>query len=621
MTSRLVRSRFGVGLMVLGSALSAPLSGAFAQDTARAWIQIEAQPSLRQATQAASGYARSLPAVNGFALGGRWYGIALGPYNAPDARALLRQLRASGAIPRDAFVSDGASYGQQFWPVGAQTGQTAQSVTVPQVDTAPLPATDLPSTQDIARDLAANSATGATGATDTEARIEAQVEEAIAVELPDETPAQARRSEAALDRAARDALQVALAWAGFYDGRIDGAFGAGTRASMAAWQAAQGYTQTGVLTTRERGELLSDYQAVLDALGMELVRDDTTGIAVEMPKGLVQFDAYAPPFARYVEKDGSGVQVLLISQTGDQATLGGLYEILQTLKIVPLDGERSLKNGSFDLSGADGTRVTYATAKLVNGTVKGFVLVWPAGDDKRRRMAMEAMKTSFAPISGAVLPDAYGAGAAQDIDLLAGLEIRRADRVSSGVYVDAAGHILTTAQAVAECREITLDADTSATLTTLGDGFALLTPDTATAPLGIAGFAAATPRLQSEVMVAGFPYEGRLGAATLNYGTLADTKGLNNEAGVLRLAMNAMPSEAGGPVLADTGAVVGLLADEDGARVLPEGVSFARDLDSITAFLSGAGVTITASTSSLDLGPDVLVQTGRDMAVMVSCWK
>jgi hypothetical protein len=59
-----------------------------------------------------------------------------------------------------------------------------------------------------------------------------------------------------------------------------------------------------------------------------------------MPTGMVEFARYEAPFAHYDSKDGSGVRVLLISQSGDQRTLFGLYDIMQTLEIVPLEGQR-----------------------------------------------------------------------------------------------------------------------------------------------------------------------------------------------------------------------------------------------------------------------------------------
>ena len=43
------------------------------------WVQIEAHPSLSVAQARARLYAGSLEDVNGFALGGNWYGIVLGP--------------------------------------------------------------------------------------------------------------------------------------------------------------------------------------------------------------------------------------------------------------------------------------------------------------------------------------------------------------------------------------------------------------------------------------------------------------------------------------------------------------------------------------------------------------
>ena len=54
------------------------------------WVQIEAHPTLAQATDRARAYANSLEDVNGFALGGGWYGIALGPYRRSDAVQVLR---------------------------------------------------------------------------------------------------------------------------------------------------------------------------------------------------------------------------------------------------------------------------------------------------------------------------------------------------------------------------------------------------------------------------------------------------------------------------------------------------------------------------------------------------
>src|SRR5690606_31007247 len=124
-------------------------------------------------------------------------------------------------------------------------------------------------------------------------------------EFTDETPNEARRSEGLLGADERRDLQTALQWEGFYDSAIDGAFGRGTRASMAAWQEANGFDATGILTTRQRAALLAAYNAVLAGLGMETVRDDVAGIEIDLPLAMIGFDMYEPPFAHYGAHDGA----------------------------------------------------------------------------------------------------------------------------------------------------------------------------------------------------------------------------------------------------------------------------------------------------------------------------
>lgn len=554
---------------------------------ADAWIQIEAQPSLTSATQSARGFAGTLPNVAGFKIAGRWHAIALGPYATDvDAENARRNLRAQGVIPNDSFISDGSEYRQAFWPVGGVAAiAPAQPVIQPAPTTEPI----------------------------------ADVVQPVAQAPATETLAEARRSESALDRAGREELQVALKFAGFYKSTIDGSFGRGTRGSMSAWQEAKGYQSTGVLTTAQRNEVVGTYRDFVASLGLTSVNDDVAGLTIDLPLGLVEFDSYAPPFAKYKSKDGSGVEVLLISQSGDDATLGGLYEIMQTLEIVPTEGPRNRKDNSFTLTGTNSAFSSTTEARLQAGHVKGFTLIWPNGDDQRRDMTLAAMQNWSA--TDGVLPDAYGDGAAQDIDLLAGLNIRRADAAGTGFYVDGTGHVLTSAALVEQCSDILLDDSYAAKVIATQDGMALLAPNDALAPLAYADFDTRLPRLQSEVSVSGYPYEGRLGAASLNYGVMAEHVGLNGEDDVLRLTLAALASEAGGPVLASSGGVIGMLAPVQVAgRTLPNDVAFAYDMEKISTFLTGNGVTISTAQNDADLSDIQLVDLGRNITALVSCW-
>lgn len=558
---------------VLGLVLTVFLGVWSGMATAQSWVQVEALPSEARALDRAQNYADRLPDVNAFKTGSQWHVIALGPYDEAEARRQLLQLRAARQVPRDAFISDGRGFGAQIFGAGRTTA-TLQPVE---------PATPL---------------------------------------VPgEETPAEARQSERLLTREDRALLQTAMKLDGFYNSTIDASFGPGTRRAMSAWQEANGYEATGILTTLQRKELIDGYFKVVRSLNLSPVIDTRAGIEIEMPTALVSFDRYESPFAHYAPKTDENVRVLLISQTGDGATLAALYDIMQTLEIVPLEGSRALRRNSFTLEGANDSIVSHTFVKLAGETVKGFTLVWPAGDEKRFRLTLDAMQSSFTT-NDTVLPDTAGGGT-QNIDLLSGLEIRRADRSRSGFFIDRSGAVLTTREAVAQCTRITLndevDAEVVAEDTTLG--LVLLKPVDSIAPLSVAQLAATEPRLQSDIAIAGYSFGGVLTAPSVTFGTLADLKGLDGDTRVQRLSVTNEPGDAGGPVFDASGAVLGMLLERgQSGRQLPGDVAFAADAPVLAAFLTANGVTPDAIDPDQAMAPEDLTLLAADLTVLVNCW-
>ncbi|WP_338550776.1 serine protease [Roseovarius phycicola] len=584
-------TRFLLSLVVLVFVSVAPAS---AQQ--QVFVQVEAHPSLNAGEAAVRRYASRVQDVNGFTLRGGWYAVALGPYSPGDAQAILRNLRAARLIPRDSYIARVTDYRQQFWPVGTNLlGNPA--LLVPQNRGTENVQTD--STPDTTE--------------------EAAVPEPQLPEPSDETVRQARNSEAQLSREERAELQIALEWAGFYSGAIDAAFGRGTRNSMALWQEANNFEVTGVLTTRQRAVLLQQYNSVLEDLDLALVRDAKAGIEIQMPTAMVAFEKYEPPFAHYTG-DGAA-QVLLISQEGNRATLTGLYDIMQTLAIVPETGERVLNSNSFKLIGEGSKIVSHTEVTLDQGRLKGFSLIWPAGDEERRTRLLAEMQKSFVALD-AVLDPASGSGT-QSIDLISGLEIRKPRLSRSGFYVDRVGTVVTTSEVVAECRRITIDERFEAEIAVQDAerGIAVLRPLETLAPIGIAAFSQDEPRLKSDVAVAGYSYGGVLGAPTVTFGQLADVQGLNGEQDLKRLALTALDGDAGGPVVDAGGAVLGMLLPEgQGGRQLPDGVSFAAKADVIRGLLDQLGVSTLESRDRADVGLEALTNRASGMTVLVSCW-
>ncbi len=557
----------------------------FAQQDAGVWVQVEAQPSLREAQERAQDYANVLPDVNGFRLNSGWYAIVIGPYLQSDAEQVLRVYRAEGQIPADSYIAFSNSLEQQFWPVGVNI--LDRGVVTPPVEPAP----EQPVT-------------------------------GLTPQISDETRAQALQSERLLTSQGRKDLQTALQAAGFYNSTIDGAFGPGTRRSMSDWQRFNGYDATGVLTTAQRQALMDDFNAPLISVGMKRYSDPQAGIDLDLPLGAVAFDRYEAPFVHFNGTSNLDAKVLLISQNGSKATLRALYEVMQSLEIVPLDGPRQLRGDSFTLEGRGNGIVSYTEAQLKDGAIKGFTLVWPDGDEARRARVLAAMKASFATNS-AVLDPAVGENAGQRIDLVSGLQVRKPRLSRSGFFADAKGTVLTVAEAVDSCARVTLDGDQELQVawTDIDLGVTVLRPKVDLAPLSIAEFRAGTPRIQSEVAVSGFSYEGALGAPTLTFGQIADVRGLNGEEGIKRLALAAQPGDAGGPVFDDSGQVVGmLLPTPSEGRTLPASVSLAASADRLNEVLGKAGLSGQSGQATTQVTPNELNRRANGMTVLVHCW-
>lgn len=553
------------------------------------WVQIAARATLTEAQELVRDYARQLDGIHGFYLGTGFYGIVIGPFDRTRADATLARLLRNNQVPADSFVNDGRRFQQQFWPIGG-------GITPPRGTVSVTPQT-------------ADEATAVFAPTN----------------LPDETLREARNSESLLGRSAREELQIALRWAGFYNAAIDGAFGRGTRAAMERWQRANNEEPTGVLTTRQRAALLAAYNAVLTEAQMRTVEDADAGIAMQLPTALVAFSEYEPPFVKFeANADLPQVQVLFISQKGDAERLRGLYEVMQILDIVPPEGPRAISGDGFEIEGISDRIHSYTTATLRDGEIKGFTLVWPAGDEQRRSRILTAMQDSFTRLRGTLDPEIVPASAEQSIDLVAGLSVRQPQVTRSGFYVTTEGLTLTTSDAVESCERITIDRDidVSVVANDTSRGIALLAPVTPQSPIATGAFNTNVPRLRTRVAVAGFPFDGALPEPTLTYGEIADIRSLDGDERILRLAMTAQAGDAGGPILDEKGAVMGMLLakPETGSQVLPENVNFAIKSSDIAEFVSRTESSLRRDQTIEPLTPVALARQAADLTVLVSCW-
>ncbi len=556
------------------------------------WVQIEAQPTRAEAEARARVYAERFPETQGYLLRSGWYGIMIGPYPADEGNRRLNDLKRSRAIPADSFIAFSSNFGEQYWPPAGAAAPEA-------VTLAPEPGNPVP-----------------------EIAVPAPEPAAIA----DETRTEARDSESLLTEEQRKELQVALQWFGFYQGGIDGAFGPGTRNSMSAWQQAQGMLEpTGILTSRQRAKLLQDYRDETAAFGFARLDEPEAGISITLPLGLVEFDHYEPPFVHFRPRQDAGPRIVLISQPGDQAALAGLYEMVQTLDAVPLTGERQLGERSFRIRGTSDRVDTTVFAELRGGLIKGWMLISAPGNGERDARILQAMEQSFTMTGTRALdPGMVPLAAETKAGLLSGLDVRKPRFSRSGIFVSGEGMVLTTTEAVTGCGRITLDRQTEGqvVLTDAAAGLAVVRPKTPLAPRKVASLQTGPERPGTEVMVAGYSYEDRLPAPVMTFGTLEELTGLNGEAGIKRLSVQAMPGDTGGPVLDATGAVIGVLLPGGGpeGKVLPPGTFFAATGAEVARVLTAGGIAPTEARAQGALPPYDLSELGAGMTVLVSCW-
>ena len=548
------------------------------------WVQVEAHPNQIEAIDEARAYSTSISEVNAYDIGTGWFAVSIGPFDEAEAQARLFKLRSTGLIPLDSFLSRGSNYQDKIWPVAATSTPNKSQTPTPlpfKTETRQLPSE------------------------------------------PDETLAEARQSERVLGRDEKKQLQIALKSAGYYFSAIDGDFGPGTRAAMSAWQNDAGVPLTGVLTTAQRDFLLWQYNRVLEPLGLEIVTDTNTGVALNLPLGLVKFSKYEPPLAHFSSTSGDAHAVYIISQEGDRKSLRAFYKALQTLKILPRSGDRTLKADRFEITGENGEIVSYAQATLLNNMIKGFILVWPLGDEERRSRLLAEMQASFGRLDGVLRTDS-GSNAPQKIDLLFGLDKEKPAFVRSGVFVSKSGHLVTNALALSTCSRITVENQFEASVVRTDDAerIALLKVTKKIAPKAIAEFSLSVDGLGDSVLGAGFSFGGRLSTPSLFSGRVEELQSLSGNTDYIRLTMATRDSDSGGPVLNRKGTLSGILVNaEEYGRKLPENVSYAIKYDEVIKLMNDAGRNVTYVQASETLSKVIIAQNARDMTGLVSCWK
>ncbi|MET0877447.1 MAG: serine protease [Tardiphaga sp.] len=242
----------------------------------------------------------------------------------------------------------------------------------------------------------------------------------------------------AMAQAERLAIQSDLAWAGEYNGAINGEVSERMVTAIKTFQKYNGGKQTGVLNPQERDLLRVAAKKLQDNVGWKVITDMATGARLGLPTKLVPSQASDANGSRWSSSSGT-IQIQLARRQEIAPTTARLAE--QEKKEPP--GRRIdysvVKPDFFVLSGMQGLKKFYIRGQIRDSEIRILTILYDQATEGTMEPVVIAMSSAF---------NAFPAGA------IAGPPPRRKVEYASGIVVSDDGAILTDRQAVDGCLSI-----------------------------------------------------------------------------------------------------------------------------------------------------------------------
>ncbi len=205
----------------------------------------------------------------------------------------------------------------------------------------------------------------------------------------------------------------------------------------------------------------------------------------------------------------------------------------------------------------------------------------------------------------------------------------------SGMVVDALGHLLTNNHVVAGCPDLRITDSSGAT-----DTAAIVATDPSTDlallktqrrwPYFARFYDGQRLRPGQSLVVTGFPLTGLVSPEmAVTTGSLTALAGEGGDARRLQFSAPIQPGNSGGPVLDQSGAVIGVATAElnglmfaaAAGGAVPQNVNFAVGSDTARSFLAANQVSANRSLSHQTMGPADIGDLARRFTVRVVCWR
>jgi hypothetical protein len=231
-------------------------------------------------------------------------------------------------------------------------------------------------------------------------------------------------------------IQAALLWAGDYTGEPTG--GDPMLAAIKNFQKRHKTKITGELTPTERAELVAAAKVHEDEFGWNVVVDPATGIRIGLPTKLVPFARDAAHGTRWSSAHGE-VQVETFRIKEPDFKLAALFEREKREPATRKIETSVLHDDNFFISGMQGLKLFSVRAKLRDGEVRGFTILYDQMMETIVAPVMVAMASAFSPFPERSAP--YAA-------------LAKSVEYGNGLVVSVQGHIVTDLKLTQGCQVI-----------------------------------------------------------------------------------------------------------------------------------------------------------------------
>jgi hypothetical protein len=237
----------------------------------------------------------------------------------------------------------------------------------------------------------------------------------------------------------RQKIQAALLWSGDFTGAA-----AGDDPMLAAIKNFQKRNKgkiTGVLTPSERAALIADAKVHEDEFGWNVVVDPATGVRIGLPTKMVPNAHDAARGTRWSSAHGE-VQVETFRINDPALKLAALFEQEKKQPVTRQVETSVLHDDDFFISGMQGLKRFSVRAKLRDGEVRGFTMLYDQMMEGIVAPVMVAMATAFSPFPERSAP--YAA-------------LAKSVEYGTGLIVSQQGHIVTDLKLTEGCQVIVAD--------------------------------------------------------------------------------------------------------------------------------------------------------------------